>query len=75
MLGSIGEELAMAICHSGWAKPAVSEVGLKKKREKSSACVDQNSNEVYDSNFQTYFFIFSECQCERFYFHFDGDCC
>ena len=28
VLGSIGEELALAICLSGWAKPAVSEVGL-----------------------------------------------
>ena len=28
MLGSIGEELALAICLSGWAKPAVCEVGL-----------------------------------------------
>ena len=32
VLGSIGEELALAICHSGWAKPAVSKVCLGSMR-------------------------------------------
>ena len=45
-LGGIGEELALGICHVGWAKPAVSKVCIGRMSSYFSTVIIKNTHLV-----------------------------